>query len=129
MGTRCLTIVEDEQGKELVTLYRQFDGYPEGHGAELKSFLKGFNIVNGITDREAVKTANGAGCLAAQIVTHFKGQPDHRLGGIYIYPAGTRDVGEEYIYRVRVHGPDFYARKKGHVVLTVIENGVESSIP
>lgn len=126
MGTRCLTIVEDEQGKELVTLYRQFDGYPEGHGAELKSFLHGFHIVNGISDRNAKKTANGAGCLAAQLVTHFKSQS--RLGGFYLYPQGTRDVGEEYIYRVRVYGPDWEKGQEGWISLTVIENGVESSI-
>lgn len=126
MGTRCLTIVEDEEGKELVTLYRQYDGYPEGHGAELKSFLKGFKIVNGISDYNAAKTANGAGCLAAQLVAHFKGKC--RLGGFYLYPAGTRDCGEEYTYRIRVYGPNWEKGEKGRISLTVIADGVESSV-
>lgn len=121
MGTRCLTVIEDEQGTEILVMYRQFDGYPEGHGKELKSFLKGFKIVNGISDRNAKKTANGAHCLAGQIVVHFKGTPEHRLGGIYLYPAGTRDVGEEYVYRVRTVGSE--------VSLTVLADGVESSMP
>jgi hypothetical protein len=126
MGTRCLTIVEDEDGKELVTLYRQFDGYPDGHGAELKSFLKGFKIVNGIGARNAPKTANGAGCFAAQLVAHFKRKS--RLGGFYLYPAGTRDVGEEYTYRVRVYSPSVIPLGQPQIVLTVSADGVESTI-
>ena len=34
------------------------------------------------------------GCLAAQVVAHFKEEP----GRFYLYPAGTRNCGEEYIY-------------------------------
>ena len=36
------------------------------------------------------------GCLAAQIIAHFK----NGIGGFYLYPAKTRDCGEEYIYTV-----------------------------
>ena len=39
MGTRCLTYVY-EGNSPLVCLYRQFDGYPSGHGTELANFLK-----------------------------------------------------------------------------------------
>lgn len=116
MGTRCLTVIEDDQGTELLVMYRQYDGYPEGHGAELKSFLKGFKVINGISDPHATKTANGMGCLAAQIVSHFKQQ--FPLGGIYLYPAGTRDCGEEYIYRVKV--------LHGGVYVSVSADGVET---
>lgn len=31
MGTRSLTVMKDT-GNEIAVLYRQFDGYPEGHG-------------------------------------------------------------------------------------------------
>jgi len=47
MGTRALTFVYDGD-KPIVNLYRQYDGYPTGHGAELAQFLDGFKIVNGI---------------------------------------------------------------------------------
>lgn len=96
MGTRSLTIMQDEHGKEIVVLYRQFDGYPEGHGADLKEFLSDMAIVNGISSRTPEKAANGMGCLAAQIVVHFKAG----IGNFYLHPAGTRDAGEEYIYTV-----------------------------
>ena len=96
MGTRSLTIVEGEEGAEICVLYRQYDGYPTGHGAKLKSFLEGIRIVNGLSLGNDERVANGMDCLAAQIVAHFKKEP----GGFYLHPAGTRDCGEEYIYTV-----------------------------
>jgi len=77
-------------------MYRQMDGYPEGHGKELAEMLSGMKMVNGLSIDQPAKLANGMPCLAAQIVAHFKEGP----GGIYLYPAGTRDCGEEYIYTV-----------------------------
>lgn len=106
MGTRSLTIIKDFD-KEIVVMYRQFDGYPEGHGAELADFLSGFKVVNGFTDTH--KVANGAGCLAAQIVQHFK----DGTGNIYLYPAGTRDCGEEWIYVVTAY--------EGHLSIAVFD--------
>ena len=97
MGTRCLTRVYDE-GTEVVTMYRQYDGYMEGHGQELADFLRDFTIVNGITNEKKSPVANGMMCLAAQMVTHFKA--GNLLGGFYLYPQGSTDVGEEYIYHV-----------------------------
>ena len=35
-------------------------------------------------------------CLAAQAIAHFKTKP----GGFYLYPAGTRNAGEDYVYIV-----------------------------
>lgn len=96
MGTRSLTIVEDANGKELVVMYKQFDGYHEGHGKDLADFLTDFKLVNGMSGDEPPKFANGLGCLAAQVVSYFKNEP----GGIYLYPAETRGVGEEYVYVV-----------------------------
>lgn len=94
MGTRSLTIFEGRA--EIAVLYRQFDGYPHnGHGQELAEFLAGFRIVNGIGARDS-KLANGLECLAAQAVAHFKSEPGH----FYLYPAGTRDCGEEFRYTV-----------------------------
>ena len=94
MGTRALTIFMDE-GKELVVMYKQFDGYPDGLGVELAEFLKDFIMVNGIgVNDTGKKIANGMGCLAAQVIAHWK----EGAGGVYLYPAGTRDVWEEFEY-------------------------------
>ena len=102
MGTRSLTIILDENGKEICVLYRQYDGYPTGHGADLKEFLDGFMVVNGYGSDDPPKAANGMGCLAAQIVSHFKSG----IGGFYLYPAKTRDCGEEYIYTAYLNHPE-----------------------
>lgn len=94
MGTRCLTRVF-EDGKEILCMYRQFDGYPDGHGDELAKFLAPITVVNGIGGTNK-NIANGMGCLAAQLVASFKTEP----GGFYIMAPGTKDVGEQYTYHV-----------------------------
>jgi hypothetical protein len=94
MGTRSITAFE-EDGDEIVVLYRQMDGYPTGHGAELKEFLIGFTVVNGYGVKRS-RQANGMSCLAAQAVAHFK----KGVGDFYLYAAGSRDCGEEYVYTV-----------------------------
>lgn len=98
MGTRSLTSIQSE-GKEIALIYRQFDGYPTGMGADIKRVLKNIRIVNGITDRNA-RVANGMECLAAQLV---KGVKDG-VGNVYLYSPGMRDCGEEYIYTLYVGG-------------------------
>ena len=117
MGTRSLTVfvetwinpdTKEQNEKELAVMYRQMDGYPSGHGAELKEFLQDFTVVNGLS-LETKKVANGMGCLACQVVEHFKqGEP----GGFYLDAAGARDCGEEYIYTLR-------NTKDGHINLQV----------
>jgi len=95
MGTRCLTYVYE--GKTpLMCLYRQFDGYPSGHGAELADFLNKIEVGNGILGKpEMGEFANGMGCLAAQLIAHFK----KSVGGFYIH-AITDSVGVDYEYHV-----------------------------
>lgn len=96
MGTRSLTFVyEDKQ--RLLCMYRQFDGYPAGHGRELAEFLASFDaVVNGIRLGETRKIANGMGCLGAQLVANFKVE----AGGFYLYPTSTKDAGQEYEYHI-----------------------------
>lgn len=95
MGTRSLTALVDEKGNEICVLYRQFDGYASGHGLELAGFLKSIKLVNGFSgDRDS--RANGIADLAAQVVAHFKDGP----GEFYLYPAGVRNLGENYLYTV-----------------------------
>lgn len=108
MGTRSLTRVHDvwnERDDILINMYRQFDGYPDGHGLEIAEFLEGKKVGNGISMNENMeKFFNGAGCLAAQLVANFKevGSP----GGFYLYPAEAGDCGQEYEYDIYVQPND-----------------------
>lgn len=97
MGTRSITLVRTSEGVNLLNMYRQFDGYLDGHGRDLFELLDGMKIVNGMTGRNT-KQANGAGCLAAQIVSNFKKE----AGGIYIYPIDSGDCGQDYTYCITV---------------------------
>ena len=95
MGTRSLTFVYDGQ-EPIINMYRQYDGYPTGHGAELAEFLTPFSLVNGLQLGETRKVANGMGCLAAQLVANFK----DGAGGIYLYPTSAVDCGQDYEYHI-----------------------------
>lgn len=98
MGTRSLTYVYDGRSCVLC-LYRQFDGYPTGHGQELADFLKPFRIVNGLGARDNQKIANGMGCMAGQLVSHFKGDT---AGYFYLMPTSRKlDAWQEYEYHIR----------------------------
>ena len=70
MGTRALTFVYDGS-TPIVNMYRQYDGYPAGHGLELAQFLTRGQLVNGLTGNDTV-SFNGMGCLAAAMVANFK---------------------------------------------------------
>ena len=99
MGTRSLTYVYDNlDNQPICCMYRQFDGYPTGHGSELAHFLLPFKIVNGHSgDAKMGKVANGMGCLAAQLVANFKTD----VGNIYLYsPRLKIDAMQEYEYHV-----------------------------
>ena len=99
MGTRSLTFVYDEDGRSIISMYRQYDGYPSGHGKELAEFLEPITMVDGIGTIKAA-IANGPGCLAAQLVAHFKDGP----GGIYLEPTTAVDCGQDYEYHIATHG-------------------------
>jgi hypothetical protein len=94
MGTRSITYVY-EDGKKLMAMYRQMDGYPSGHGLELAKFLDGMVVVNGFGSDTPSKAANGIGCLAAQLISEFK----DGIGGIYITPTTAKD-NEDYGYHL-----------------------------
>jgi hypothetical protein len=95
MGTRSLTFVYDGE-TPIINMYRQYDGYPTGHGAELAEFLAPFNMVNGLQLNETRKVANGMGCLAAQLVANFK----DGAGQFYLYPTSAVDCGQDYEYHI-----------------------------
>ena len=96
MGTRSLTIVLDECGEKTVTLFGQFDGHPVSYGAELRNFLAGVRLIDGISQDSSCKTANGLGCLAAQLIARFK----RDAGSFYLVSPTWVDHWAEYIYTV-----------------------------
>jgi hypothetical protein len=98
MGTRSATLFID--GNHTVChLYRQLDGYPQGHGVELARICNVL-IVNGITG--TIDThANGISCLAARAVAKLKTD----IGSVYL--RGLEELASdwcEYIYVVRRQG-------------------------
>ena len=109
MGTRSLTrVIPRQEGLSFnkghekgelayVNMYRHFDGYPEGHGLDLAHFIKDIKIINGVgEDARLGAHANGAGCLAAQMVKHFK----EEVGYINLYPTDNDGGWEDYIYTI-----------------------------
>lgn len=55
--------------------------------------------MNGYGSGDAAGThANGVGCLAAQVVAHFKN--DQGIGGIYLKPTTRTALWEDYVYKV-----------------------------
>jgi len=100
MGTRSLTYVFD--GFEpVVCIYRQFDGYPEIHGKELKEILEGIPIVDGVPPIGAEQLFNGVDDMAATLVARLR-EMHPRDGNIRliepVYP--PRDVFQEYEWYV-----------------------------
>lgn len=127
MGTRCLTVINDGDGKEIVVIYRQMDGYLDGHGLALAEFCANREIVNGISIGGPTKIANGMSCLAAQLTAHFKDD----VGGIYLYSAGTRDCWEDYIYTVNGdigQEPSIKVEGHGDVIFEGSASKLESAI-
>jgi L-2-hydroxyglutarate oxidase LhgO len=75
-------------------IYRQMDGYPEGHGMDMAGFLNTGELVNGIGLGADKRQFNGMGCLAASVIAHLK----KGSGGIYMIPVSQG--GQEYNYKV-----------------------------
>ena len=135
MGTRSTTTIH-EDGKPLMTFYRQMDGYPSGHGQQIVDFLKTIKLVNGIPvgTKEPMQMANGAGCLAAQMIVHFKTnvenwnhskggavvRKDDHAGGIYI--VDHEDAGgQAYHYDVFVKSANGFLPKSGGSIKFAID--------
>lgn len=109
MGTRSTTKVLDNNGNCLTAMYAQYDGYPEGMGLDLVKFLGDKPLVNGFGSNSQ-QAFNGPGCLAAQLVAHFK----DGIGGFYLT---TPDDTQEFNYTLRPMNPEWPGT--GQVRLTV----------
>ena len=97
MGTRALVHIKQDgvDSDTIVSLYRQFDGYPSGLGDDIKK-LNVFNIVNGYSLDQSEGFANGMGCFAAQLLSFLKSG----IGNVYVEPLNAYGVGEEFTYRI-----------------------------
>lgn len=120
MGTRSLTFVHDEPGSDpVICIYQQYDGYFSGGvGDDILSFLKGTEIVNGFGGGDTSRQFNGAGDLAARLVTHFKEGDENRIGNVYIQsPVDPYDQGIAYhIYCTVGQEPYLMASEYGRTV-------------
>jgi len=121
MGTRALFKIINEDGKEICTVYTQFDGYPDGLPLDLVKFLNSKRLTKGIPLGEEDAVFNGMDDLAAQVIAFLKldhskwvkryfeekgkkPKSDIMAGTIYVMPPGTRDVWEEYVYVIKPNG-------------------------
>ena len=97
MGTRSITYVHDDSfdSEPFTAIYRQFDGYPTGAGADIKAAIGEKALVNGISgDRGSV--VNGMGCAAAQLIKSLK----EEAGNIYVEAPTIEPAGVDYVYRL-----------------------------
>jgi hypothetical protein len=132
----------------ICTIYKQYDGYPEGLGKRLVEMLAPIKLVNGIgLEDRGSPIANGMDCLAAQVVANLK----KRAGDVYLIPPpqGERlaDYANryfiEYVYtiyairpqeglpdpRIRLCIASVYTDPdKGQVVLRTLADGVVSEM-
>lgn len=98
---------------KLLLMYRQFDGYPEGHPLETAEWLAGGKVVNGLRMDEKGLMFNGGGCLAAQLVAKYKTE----AGGTYIHPMSHRGkCWEDYLY-------DIIIKEDSSIEFVCYENG------
>ena len=83
-------------------IYHHYDGYPEFLGVALAEFLDGFGVTNGNGPK---RTANGLGCLSAQLLTHLKlakhyDKNEMGPGHVYVDKYGTRRGDLDYEYYI-----------------------------
>lgn len=124
MGTRAMTVVREtyklngkQKTKTVTAMYRQYDGYEEGHGLELAEFINSRKFVNGMSGDEEV--FNGVGCFAAQMIYHFK---KGKAGGFYLYPHDETG-GCSYKYEVIVDFDKIQENKNYSPLLKIYECG------
>ena len=108
MATRAtVSIARREEGvsfsekpdKTIVDIYHHYDGYPEGLGVTLASYLNDKKITNGLggrEDRNYYDYFNGLGCLAASLVAELKDGP----GNVYIEDPECKHGWLDYEYFV-----------------------------
>lgn len=101
MGTRSLTHIKEDgfDSPTICTIYRQYDGYPEGMGADIKKALGDREMVNGYSNPK--KQTNGMGDAAALLIAAIK--DPGMAGNVYLRAPDSSDCGEEYVYTLAMH--------------------------
>jgi len=123
MGTRSLTAFYEGDSEDAVAvLYRQYDGYPSGHGTDLAEALEGHEVVNGLTGEANVY--NGIGDLAVRVIAKLKGDPDEPGNFYLISPAkmGEWADGVDFVYAVR-------AEPGRHITIEIKDSGYDAIRP
>lgn len=118
MSVKSLTVVADDDGRDLCVLSRNIDGHLTGHGVDLRDFLRGYIITRQPKTADKRKTVSTIGWLAVTLITEFK----TGMGDFELLPSGTRDTGEEYIYTV-------YARHTSRKLPSLLNLRVEVTYP
>ena len=96
MGTHAIIRFVDKDGKVILAVYHQYDGYPSGVGLDLANFLLKHKLCCGIPFHppgDGKTWSNGMDCMAAQYIAAVKTKP----GMVYIASA---DAEEEFNYTV-----------------------------
>jgi len=114
MGTRSTTKIYQD-GKLVLALYKQYDGYPEGWGKDLKGFLKSKRFVNGFSMDNKDRVFNGICDFALQLVCRFK----EGAGGLY---ATTEDDSQQYNYVIEFISADPETCGRSKVVVSCKED-------
>jgi hypothetical protein len=92
MSVKCLTVVLDDDGKEVCVLYSSTNGQLTGHGRDLKDLLRGYTITHDLRSKDRSRVACSMGHLT--VILTKKIRP---INGLLEMLAG-RNVGEEYVY-------------------------------
>ena len=104
MATRAtISIARREEGvsfsekpdKTIVDIYHHYDGYPEGLGVKLASYLDGKVVTTGLSG-DTTYSFNGMGCLAASLIAELKDGP----GNVYIEDPERKHGWIDYEYFV-----------------------------
>ena len=118
------TVTFVENGREIVKIYHHSDGYIEGVGYNLASYLSRKRVGNGLNIHTDQNFANGVGCLAAQYIRDFKFNP----GSLYITSLNTSDKYHDYNYRIEIN-PDRYATESCNEITRVIIRKHDDPVP
>lgn len=108
MSTRSITHIHemyelDAEQSIVCSFYRHSDGYPDGHGKDLSTWLNGKNLVNGIRyDFRKGIDFNRAGTMAVKLMEHI--QNEDRCE---VIPTGSSNIWEEYTYHIYFEHGEF----------------------
>ena len=124
MGTRSTITFTNRVSKgaerPYVKIYQQYDGYLEGVGLELCSWILNKKIVNGYSvAHKNGEYVNGLGCMAAQFIHDFK----NGIGNLYIYPCSSGiDKNCDYNYEVIYNYTDYPDERPANDLITIRVN-------